>query len=133
MTYVLLGDSETAEGSVYEALQLAVHYKLNNLCAILDVNRLGQSGETMIGHDILKYKERFLAFGWNIITVNGHDVRKLVNAFKEARSQSRKPTVIIARTIKGKGISFMEGKLAWHYQNLKETEYKRALKELKDK
>ena len=130
MTYVLLGDSETAEGSVYEALQLAVHYKLNNLCAILDVNRLGQSGETMIGHDILKYKERFLAFGWNIITVNGHDVRKLVNAFKEARSQSRKPTVIIARTIKGKGISFLEDKDGWHGKTLSEEQLNKALKEI---
>ena len=103
--YVLLGDSECAEGSVYEALELACHYKLNNLCAIVDVNRLGQSGETMLGHDLNSYKKRFEGFGWNVVVVNGHNIKQLIKAFGIARKENKKPTIIISKTIKGRGVS----------------------------
>ncbi len=113
-TYVLLGDGEVAEGSVYEAVQLAVHYKLDNLCAIIDVNRLGQSGETMLGHNVAAYNVRFASFGTNVISVQGHDMRQLTNAFSQARKTRKRPTVILAKTLKGKGVSFLENKEGWH-------------------
>ncbi len=127
--YVLLGDSETAEGSVYEAAQLAPHYKLNNLITIIDVNRLGQAGETMLGHDIQSYKNRFESFGWNAITINGHNINEIFKALKKAES-SGKPSVIIAKTIKGKGISFLENKNGWHGKALNQAELKKAFNEI---
>lgn len=128
-TYVLLGDSESAEGSVFEAFELASHYKLDNLIAIIDVNRLGQTGETMLGHNINVYKSRFQSFGWNTITINGHDISELVNAFNKAKS-SPKPTLIIAKTFKGKGVSFLENKNGWHGKALTPEQLQQALKEI---
>ncbi len=130
--YVLLGDSECAEGSVYEALELACHYKLNNLCAIVDVNRLGQSGETMLGHDLNSYKKRFEGFGWNVVVVNGHNIKQLIKAFGIARKENKKPTIIISKTIKGRGVSFLEDKEGWHGKALNEAELEQALKEIPD-
>ncbi len=129
-TYVLLGDGECAEGSVYEAFQLASHYKLNNLCAIVDVNRLGQSGETMLGHETGAYKNRFESFGWNAIVVDGHNISQLLNAFEKARKETRKPSVIIAKTFKGKGVSFLDNKEGWHGKALNEKQLKEALSEI---
>lgn len=129
-TYVLLGDSESAEGSVYEAFELAAHYNLNNLCAIIDVNRLGQSGETMLGHNISKYKKRFYGFGCNVISVDGYNVNQILNAFEKARKETKKPTVILAKTFKGKGVSFLEDKEGWHGKALNEEQLKQALAEL---
>ena len=129
MTYVLMGDSEIAEGSVYEACQLASYYKLNNLCAIVDVNRLGQSGQTMVGFDLLKYKKRFESFGWKVITLDGHNIRKLLNAFKEAKFSS-KPTLILAKTLKGKGVSFLEDMEGWHGKALNKEQLEIALKQI---
>ncbi len=128
-TYVLLGDSETAEGSIYEAAQLASHYKLNNLIAIIDINRLGQRGETMLGHDIQSYKNRFESFGWNAIKINGHKVQEIMKALKKTESSS-KPSVIIAKTIKGKGVSFLENKNGWHGKALSKEQLEKALKEI---
>ncbi|MBW2990581.1 transketolase [Candidatus Woesearchaeota archaeon] len=128
--YVLLGDGETAEGAVWEAASLASHYKLNNLCAVVDVNRLGQSQQTIHGHDLIAYKNKFEAFGWNSIIINGHNVRKVLGALRKAR-KSKKPCVILAKTIKGKGVSFLEGKEGWHGRALDENELRRALHEFK--
>ncbi|PIN89980.1 transketolase [Candidatus Pacearchaeota archaeon CG10_big_fil_rev_8_21_14_0_10_34_76] len=130
-TYVLLGDSELAEGSNYEALQLASKYNLNNLCAIVDINRLGQRGETMVGHNIDTYKKRFLSFGWNTISIDGHSIPQIYNTFSKARI-SKKPTIILAKTYKGKGVSFLENKENWHGKVLNQKEMDSALKEIPD-
>ena len=106
-TFVLLGDSEMAEGSIWEAVQLAVHYKLNNLIGIIDVNRLGQRGQTMLGHKIKEYSVRIKSFGWNVITIDGHKIEKIISAYQNALV-SKKPTMIIAKTIKGKGVKFID-------------------------
>ncbi len=128
--YVLLGDSECSKGQVYEALQLASYYKLNNLCAIVDVNRLGQRGETMLGHDLESYEKRFRSFEWNVVSINGHDINRLLNAFQDAKKIVDKPTVILAKTVKGKGISFLEDKNGWHGKALNKEELKKALEEI---
>lgn len=128
-TYVLLGDSEMAEGSNYEALQLAPHYNLSNLCLVIDANRLGQRGETMIAHDLKRFAEGIESFKWNTIIVDGHDVGQLIKAFDEAR-KSGMPTAIIAKTRKGKGVSFMEDKEGWHGKAMNAEELKIALKEI---
>lgn len=129
-TYVLLGDGELAEGSVYEAVQLAVHYGLDNLCAIIDVNRLGQSGETMLGHDVQAYNVRFASFGASVMTVEGHDIPQLIGAFSEAQRTQKKPSIVLAKTFKGKGVSFLENLEGWHGKTLSQEELEEALKEL---
>jgi transketolase len=129
-TYVLLGDSEMAEGSVWEAVQLASYYKLDNLVGVLDVNRLGQSQETMLGHDIAAYKRRLESFGWEVIKVDGHNMEQIVGAFDAADKVKGRPVMIVAKTLKGKGVSFLENKEGWHGKALSDDEYKRALKEL---
>lgn len=129
-TYVLLGDGEMAEGSIYEAAELAAYYNLDNLCAIVDANRLGQSGETMVGHKINEYKKRFKAFGWHAITIGGHDIEEIKEAFKNARETKGKPTAIIAKTFKGKGVSFIENKNGWHGKALNKLQLKKALEEI---
>src|SRR3989338_5320076 len=95
-TYVLLGDSECAEGSVYESLQLGDYYNLNNLVAIVDINRLGQTRETMLGHDIKSYEERFKGFNWHVDSVDGNDVRSIREALERVR-KIKKPSVILAK------------------------------------
>ena len=118
-TYVLLGDGEMAEGSVWEAANVAVHYKLDNLCAVIDVNALGQSQATQFGHHMEAIAARWKAFDWHTIVVDGHDVTALLNAFAEARATKGRPTMILARTLKGKGLSAIEGKDGWHGKALK--------------
>jgi transketolase len=112
--WVLHGDSETAEGSVWEAFEHAAHYELDNLTAVLDVNRLGQRGETMTGWNTGVYVERARAFGWNAIEIDGHDVEQIDRAYKMAAEVTGRPTVIVARTIKGKGVEAVEDKNGWH-------------------
>ncbi len=129
-TYVLLGDSEMAEGSVWEAMEIAAYYKLGNLVGILDVNRLGQRGETMYGHDLSIYKRKAAAFGWEPIVIDGHHLPQIVTAFEQASQMSDRPYMIIARTLKGKGVSFIEDKNGWHGKALKKDELARALEEL---
>lgn len=128
-TYVLLGDSEMAEGSQWEAIQIATHYQLDNLVGILDVNRLGQRGETMYGHDLKAYERRVSSFGWETISIDGHSFPEILTAYEKALDVSGKPTMIIAKTIKGKGVSFLEDKNGWHGKALKKDELNRALKE----
>ncbi len=130
LTYVLLGDSEMAEGSQWEALEIAAHYQLDNLIGILDVNRLGQRGETMYGYDLSAYEKRVSAFGWEAILIDGHSFPEILKAYEHAVTVSGKPTMIIAKTIKGKGVSFMEGMDGWHGKALKREEFDKALPEL---
>ena len=127
--YVLLGDGEIAEGSIYEACQLAVNLNLDNLVAIVDVNRQGQTGETILGHDMKSYKKRFEGFGWKTILIDGHKIEQIVNALKLVR-KSNKPVVILAKTFKGKGISFIENKNDWHGKAMNENQLEKALKEI---
>ena len=127
--YVFSGDAECAEGSVWEAVNMAFLHKLRNLCMIVDINRLGQSGETMHGHDIKAYERKFKAFGWDVIAVDGHKIDEILKALKKAR-ENVMPTVILAKTIKGKGISFIENKNGWHGKPLMGEDLKRALEEL---
>jgi transketolase len=130
-TYVLMGDSEVAEGSIWEAAELASHYRLDNLVGILDVNRLGQRGETMLGWDLETYEARFAAFGWHTIVLgDGHDIDAVQAAFGEVDHACGRPTVIIARTVKGKGVSFLENQDGWHGKALKRDEFDRAVQEL---
>lgn len=130
-TYVLLGDSEMAEGSNWESIQLASYYKLNNLIGIIDVNRLGQRGETIYGWDVYTYQEKLESFGWNAIVVhNGHDLKKLHKAFSKAEKEKRKPTMIIAKTVKGKGVEFLENENEWHGKTLNDVQCTQAIKAL---
>src|SRR3954454_3774276 len=112
--WVICGDSEMAEGSMWEAAEHAAFYGLDNLTAILDVNRLGQRGETMHGWDLDSYADRLRAFGWNAIEIDGHDVEQIDAAYREAESTSDKPTAVVAKTIKGKGYSKIENQPGWH-------------------
>jgi len=113
-TYVLMGDGESVEGSVWEAAELARHHGLDNLCAIIDINRLGQSDPTMLQHDMDAYRSRWAGFGWQALVVDGHDLSALLTAFQTAADTKGKPTVLLAKTFKGKGLSFMENHPSWH-------------------
>ena len=131
--YALLGDGEMAEGSVWEAAQFASYYRLDNLCAIVDVNRLGQSGPTMYEHHVEVYAERLNAFGWQTAVVDGHDVREVRAAFAQARTLEGKPFAIVAKTFKGRGVSFLEDQDNWHGKPVKKgEELARAVAELGD-
>jgi transketolase len=131
--YALLGDGEAAEGAVFEAAQYASFNKLDNLCAILDVNGLGQSGPTMYGHDLGIYADRFEAFGWEVAAGDGHDVPELKDVFARARRTTGRPFAVVARTLKGKGVSFLEDKEGWHGKPVKKgDELAQALAELGD-
>ena len=129
-TYVLLGDSEMSEGSIWEAMELAAWYKLNNLIGIIDVNRLGQRGETMYGHDLSVYKNKIASFGWETIVIDGHHLPQIQTAFEQATRSTDRPVMIIARTLKGKGVSFIENRNGWHGKALKKDELRQALEEL---
>ena len=128
-TFVLMGDGECAEGAVWEAANAAREYKLSNLVAIVDVNRLGQSDATMHQHDIKAYARKFKAFGWEVYEVDGHKIEKILEALASCR-KGFGPKVILAKTIKGKGISFLEDKNGWHGKPLKPEELEKALAEL---
>jgi len=128
-TFVILSDGDANEGSTWEAAAFAAHHRLNNLCMILDANKLQAIGFTK---DILwpgEYVERWKSFGWNVIAVDGHDVNQLTEAFSNIGVHN-KPLAIIADTVKGKGVSFMENSLLWHYRAPKGQEYINALEEL---
>ncbi len=128
-TFVLMGDGECAEGAVWEAANAAVLFGLRNLVAIVDINRLGQSEATMHGHDVGAYARKFRAFGWDVQRVPGHDVKAVLSALTRIK-KAKQPTVLLARTIKGKGVSFVEDKNGWHGKPLKPEELERALQEL---
>ncbi len=120
--WCVCGDSEIAEGSMWEAFEHAAFYGLDNLIAILDINRLGQRGETMHGWDLSSYTRRAEAFGWAAIEIDGHDVEAIDRAYEEALSTSGRPTAIIARTLKGKGVKAVENKDGWHGKALDDPE-----------
>jgi transketolase len=120
--YVLMGDGESVEGSVWEAAEVGKHYALDNLCAIIDVNRFGQSDPTMLQHDMEAYRARWSGFGWHAIVVDGHDISKLLAAFQEAAFTKGKPSIILARTLKGKGLPSIEDQPDWHGKPLKKGE-----------
>ena len=129
--YTVMGDGELAEGSVWEGAMAASHYKLDNLCAVVDRNRLQISGNTedVMHHDDLH--ERFRAFGWNVIDVkDGNSIDQLIAAFEEAKTVKGKPTVLIANTIKGCGSPVMENKAGWHHHVPNEEEYNEIMKDL---
>ncbi len=131
-TYVLLGDSEMTEGSVWEAIELAAYYNVNRLIAIVDFNRLGQSIETIDDHDPAKHEERWKAFGWHTITIDGHDMKEIVEALDEAKKEYEKPTVIIAKTFKGYGIE-VEDKMGYHGKAFSKEELPKMLKQLEER
>lgn len=129
--YVLLGDGELAEGQVWEAANFASYYRLQNLIAIADINRLAQSQETMFGHHVEQYENRFKAFGFQTAVIDGHDFKEIERAFNDAiLNRSGKPFVIIAKTDKGHGVSFLQDKDNWHGKALKREELEKALSEL---
>jgi transketolase len=131
--YALLGDGEAAEGSVWEAAQFASFNALDNLCAVVDVNRLGQSGPTMYEHDTRIFDERFRAFGWEVAVVDGHSVPEVQAALARGRATKGKPFAIVARTLKGKGVSFLENKDGWHGKPVRKgEELAKAVAELGD-
>ncbi|MBP95024.1 transketolase [Candidatus Poribacteria bacterium] len=128
--YVLMGDGETAEGGVWEAAALAAHYKLDNLVGIVDVNGIGQSQQTMYGFDVDSYCRRFESFGWNTISIDGHDIGQIISAFIQAHSIKEQPTMIVAKTFKGRGVSFTENVDGWHGKSIPDEQLEQALKEL---
>ncbi len=131
--YTVMGDGELAEGSVWEGAMAGGHYKLDNLCAVVDRNRLQISGSTedVMAQDV--QSERWAAFGWHVIEVNGHDMDELDSAFTEAKNTKGQPTVIIANTVKGCGASVMENKAPWHHKVPSEKEYEQIVKELTER
>src|SRR5450432_1736066 len=128
-TYVLLGDGEIAEGAVWEAASLAGYYKLNNLIAIVDANRLGQSEATAFGHHIEIYRDRFEAFGWRVEDIDGHDIEEIAEVLSGIGLDD-KPLAIIAKTYKGAGVSFLQDKDGWHGKPLNKEEAVKAIAEL---
>lgn len=128
--FCILGDGECDEGSIWEAALFANHFKLENLIAIVDYNKY-QSLDTVENTMTLEpFADKWKSFGWNVIRVDGHDHEQLVDAFENISCKDNKPTVVIADTIKGKGVSFMEGEILWHYRNAQGDKYEKALKEL---
>jgi len=128
--YCLLGDGETNEGQIWEAAMTASHYKLDSLCAIIDFNKLQIDGFCCEVMDMSFFEHKWTNFGWHAIEVDGHDLEDLMRVFDEAEKIKGKPTVIIAHTVKGKGVSFMENKADWHGVAPKREEYERAVAEL---
>ena len=128
--YVLLGDGELQEGLVWEAAMSAAHYNLDNLTAIVDWNGLQIDGKNEDVMTVTPVDEKFRAFGWNVISIDGHDFAQIFDAFDQARACKGKPTVILAKTHKGKGVSFMEDQAGWHGKAPDEEQTRQAVEEL---
>ena len=128
--YTVLGDGESEEGQVWEAAMFAAHYKLDNLVAIVDFNGLQIDGPITEVMNPTPHDEKFSAFGWNVITIDAHNFDEIESAFKQARETKGKPTAIIAKSVKGKGVSYMENACEWHGQAPKEDLYKVAMADL---
>src|SRR5690348_18228546 len=128
--YVLMGDGEMAEGQIWEAAAFAGNYKLDNLTAIADVNALGQSEPTMYRHDMEIYRKKFEAEGWETQVIDGHDVAAVLTALDQAKNTKGKPQAILARTIKGHGVSFLAGKEHWHGKPIPKDQLAAAIKEI---
>ena len=129
-TYVILGDGEIDEGSNWEAFLFAAHHHLDNLCVIIDYNKIQSYGNTNDVINLEPLADKLKAFNWHVVEVNGHNHTELKHAFAEASSTQGKPTVIIANTIKGNGVSFMENKLLWHYKSPDDKQFQEAMEEL---
>lgn len=132
-TYVVLGDGEMAEGSNYEGMMAAGHYHLDNLCATVDLNRLQISGTTEEVMNSASLADKFRDFGWHIISVeDGNNCSQLQAVYEQAAAYKGKPTAIIANTVKGKGVSFMENQTSWHHGVMTEEQYQQAMKEIEE-
>lgn len=131
--YCLCGDGELQEGQIWEAAMTSSHYKLDNICVIVDNNNLQIDGKVNEVMSIYPLDEKFKSFGFEVITIDGHNMEEIIRAFNKAKEIKGKPTVIIAKTIKGKGVSYMENVASWHGKAPKEDEYKQALEELNKK
>ena len=129
--YTLLGDGELDEGQVWEAAMFATHKKLDNLCAIVDRNRLQIDGDTEKVMALEPLKAKWDAFGWHTILIDGHNISDILHAFEEFNTIRKKPTIILAKTVKGKGVSFMENIAGWHGKAPNKEELEQALKEIK--
>lgn len=129
--YCICGDGELQEGQIWEAAMSSSHYKLDNLCLIVDNNNLQIDGNVDEVMSIYPLDEKFKSFGFEVIKIDGHDMNQIINALNKAKTVKGKPTVIIAKTVKGKGVSFMENMADWHGKAPKEEEYKLAIEELK--
>ncbi len=129
--YTVLGDGEIAEGQVWEAAMFASHYKLDNLCAFVDFNGLQIDGAITDVMNSTPIDEKFRAFGWNVVVIDGHDLNQIESAVAEAKSTKGRPTMILCKTVKGKGVSFMENKAGWHGKAPNAEEYEKAVAELK--
>jgi transketolase len=125
--YAILGDGELQEGQVWEAAMAAAHYKLDNLCAMVDANNLQIDGEVSRVMNVAPITDKFAAFGWNVVDIDGHDMAAIVAALDGAETVKGKPTVIVARTVKGKGVSFFENKASYHGVPPSDEELPRAL------
>jgi transketolase len=128
-TYVVLSDGETNEGSVWEAAMFAAHHRLSHLCMILDANQMQAMGSTRDILDPIDHSQKWAAFGWDTVEIDGHDLQSLYSAFSRI-GETDKPLAIIAHTIKGKGVSFMENELLWHYRTPQGEEFEAAMLEL---
>ena len=128
--YALLGDGELQEGMVWEAAMAAGHYKLDNLCAVVDHNGLQIDGRNEDVMNVMPIAEKFAVFGWNVLEIDGHDMDQILDAFDMAKKCKGMPTVIVAETVKGKGVSFMEGQAGWHGKAPDEEQAKQAMAEL---
>ncbi len=129
--YVIMGDGEIAEGQIWEAALTSAHYKLSNVIAFVDFNGLQIDGSVKEVMNVTPIKEKFEAFGWNALEIDGHDFNAIHKAIVEAKKSKDKPTVIVAHTVKGKGVSFMENQVGWHGKAPSDEEYKIAIEELK--
>ena len=128
--YAILGDGEIEEGQIWEAVMSASHYKLSNLCVIVDNNNLQIDGEIKDVMNSYPIDKKFESFGFETITIDGHNIQEIISAFEKAKTVKDKPTCIIAKTIKGKGVSFMENKVEWHGKAPNKEEFEQAMKEL---
>lgn len=128
--YTVVGDGESEEGQVYEAMMFASHYKLDNLCVILDSNGLQIDGPVAEVIGPAPHEDKFRAFGFHVITVNGHDFSDIERAMEEAKATKGRPTAIVAQTVKGKGVSFMENKVNWHGSAPNDEQFAAAMAEL---
>lgn len=129
--YCMLGDGEVQEGQVWEAAMTSCHYKLDNLCVILDNNNLQIDGKVNEVMSIYPIDEKFKSFGFEVINIDGHNISEIIDAFEKAKEVKGKPTAIIAKTVKGKGVSFMENQAKWHGNAPDDEQYKIAMEDLK--
>ena len=129
--YSVLGDGEIAEGQVWEAAMFAAHYKLDNLCAFVDFNGLQIDGAIVDVMNSTPIDEKFKAFGWNVIVIDGHDFNQIESAVEAAKATKGQPTMVVCKTTNGKGVSFMENQAGWHGKAPNAEEYEKAVAELK--